>query len=59
LDAKGELITYAGLEVVEGEAERKIASQVESIARLASDLMKLALKSNSHRQGISDVSMSP
>jgi stage III sporulation protein AF len=31
--AKGELITYAGLEVVEGEAERKIASQVESIAR--------------------------
>jgi superfamily I DNA/RNA helicase len=34
--AKGELITYAGLEVVEGEAERKIASQVESIARLAS-----------------------
>ena len=34
--AKGELIAYAGLEVVEGEAERKIASQVESIARLAS-----------------------
>jgi len=34
--AKGERITYAGLDIVEGEAERRIASQVESIARLAS-----------------------
>lgn len=34
--AEGELIAYAGLGVVEGEAEKRIASQVESIARLAS-----------------------
>ncbi len=33
---KGELITCTGLEVVEVEAERKIAAQLESIARLAS-----------------------
>jgi len=34
--SKGELIAASGLEVVEGEAKRKVASQVESIARLAS-----------------------
>lgn len=34
--ARGELIAYAGLEIVGAEAETRIAAQLESVARLAS-----------------------